>query len=1041
MATIKALEGRTVHQIQSGQVIVDLCSVVKELVENSLDAGATSIEVRFKSHGLDAIEVQDNGLGIMADNYETIALKHCTSKLSSYDDLSSLQTFGFRGEALSSLCALSKFHITTAREDEAPKGTRLDFEVSGKLKSTQVVASQKGTTVVVEDIFRKLPVRRRELEKNIKREYGKALGILQAYACISTQARLSVSNVLAKGKKAIAFATRSSLNTRDNIANVFGAKLLPGLVTMDLSFEMQPTRTYSQLSDPKNKRVRVLGHVSRPTFGEGRQAPDRQMFFVNARPCVLPQIAKIFNEVYKSYNVSQSPFVFANFILDTELFERQDQSVPVSQRLQQRLPSFKQLTVHNGKLDTSQSTIPPSGQKSESSPHQSEASSGDESQITERGRQGDEADQDSGSTSLIESFVGRESRNRSEEPVVGEIKDAGAQGLSKDKQKLVNKLAREADVGDYTIKESNDKNDSAGLTGAVRGQSAAVNDFNERIAEQQPASKASPINPDDLEPQRDQLGSSKIGKLPSSGIIQNAFDRMRPRRNVPEVATITVGSKTMTSTLGFSPSINLAKDTARASPVISQVYDRHTPETKFSSSLRSFAAPGSELTKTVGKPNSKSRISLKHLRHSSDDPDPTASGSDDGSSDHEVDNEPQAPSDYEDNEHRSLPPQDGESDLDYIDEDEKKAVEEAKVAELIRQAEESSAMPSQDNKHRAYQILKGVGQKDFTTGLVQVIDTSISRIAAQLEALTSLIDQSLEPCREPTLGSSGSNADASPEERLSLTVSKSDFSTMHIIGQFNLGFILATRNNTDLFIIDQHASDEKYNFERLQATTVVQNQRLVQPRSLQLTAIEEEIIYEHNEAFLKNGFLIDTDTSDDVTVGQRCKLISLPMSREVIFDVTDLEELITLLSDSPTSSSSLGNVPRPSKVRRMFAMRACRSSVMVGKTLTLKQMRALVRKMGEIDKPWNCPHGRPTMRHVCGLEGWDGWQEGDGLVGLEEEREEVDWGGWVASMRNRGAMEGGGNEDEADDADDADELEEPGDEDDREVSEGSEPDE
>ena len=243
MASIKALEGRTVHQIQSGQVIVDLCSVAKELVENSLDAGATSIEVRFKNNGLDSIEVQDNGAGISGENYETIALKHYTSKLSSYDDLSSLQTFGFRGEALSSLCALSNFHIITAREDEAPKGTRLDFEISGKLKSTSVVASQKGTTVSVEDLFVNLPVRRRELEKNIKREYGKVLGILQAYACISTRARISVSNVMAKGKKAVAFATRSNPTTRENIANVFGTKTLAGLIPMALKLKMEPTST------------------------------------------------------------------------------------------------------------------------------------------------------------------------------------------------------------------------------------------------------------------------------------------------------------------------------------------------------------------------------------------------------------------------------------------------------------------------------------------------------------------------------------------------------------------------------------------------------------------------------------------------------------------------------------------------------------------------------------------------------------------------------------------------------------------------------
>jgi DNA mismatch repair protein PMS2 len=128
-----------------------------------------------------------------------IALKHYTSKLSTYDDLGSLKTFGFRGEALSSLCALSKFHIVTARAADGPKGTRLEFEPSGKVKGTSVVAAKQGTTVVVDNLFYNLPVRRRELEKTIKREYSKVLALLHAYACISVGVKFSVSNQMPKG--------------------------------------------------------------------------------------------------------------------------------------------------------------------------------------------------------------------------------------------------------------------------------------------------------------------------------------------------------------------------------------------------------------------------------------------------------------------------------------------------------------------------------------------------------------------------------------------------------------------------------------------------------------------------------------------------------------------------------------------------------------------------------------------------------------------------------------------------------------------------
>lgn len=159
-----------------------------------------------------------------------------------------LRTFGFRGEALSSLCALSTVHIITAQENEAPKGTRLDFETSGKLKDTSVVAAQRGTTVSVETIFKHLPVRRQELEKNIRREYAKVLGLLQAYACISTEVRISVSNVL-KNKKAIVFSTKSNKLTRENIANVFGARTLSALINLDLKFQMEASNKLSKHED------------------------------------------------------------------------------------------------------------------------------------------------------------------------------------------------------------------------------------------------------------------------------------------------------------------------------------------------------------------------------------------------------------------------------------------------------------------------------------------------------------------------------------------------------------------------------------------------------------------------------------------------------------------------------------------------------------------------------------------------------------------------------------------------------------------------
>src|ERR1700712_1934588 len=165
-------------------------------------------DVRFKNQGLDSVEVQDNGDGISPHNYETLALKHHTSKLSTYSDLTTLQTFGFRGEALSSLCALSRFTVITCMAQDAPKGTKLEFEVSGKLKGTSVVAAQKGTVVSVENLFNNLPVRRRELERNIKREWNRVVTVLGQYACIQTGVKITVTQQAGKGKKTTVFATK-----------------------------------------------------------------------------------------------------------------------------------------------------------------------------------------------------------------------------------------------------------------------------------------------------------------------------------------------------------------------------------------------------------------------------------------------------------------------------------------------------------------------------------------------------------------------------------------------------------------------------------------------------------------------------------------------------------------------------------------------------------------------------------------------------------------------------------------------------------------
>lgn len=232
-----------------------------------------------------------------------------------------------------------------------------------------------------------------------------------------------------------------------------------------------------------------------------------------------------------------------------------------------------------------------------------------------------------------------------------------------------------------------------------------------------------------------------------------------------------------------------------------------------------------------------------------------------------------------------------------------------------------------------------------------------------------------------------------------VSLTKSDFGSMHVIGQFNLGFILARCKNNHLWILDQHACDEKYNFERLCRDTKLHEQRLLKPLLMDnLTPSEESCILDHMDVFEANGFRFDF--KPEAPIRRRLFLTALPHSgaqdgrKAVQFGKDDVSALCSILSggssyDAPDGgtgtdgSGMYGNnavrryasttstqdsvdriVARLPKAIAMFASRACRTSIMIGTALSNKEMEKVVQRLSGLDHPWNCPHGRPTMRHV-----------------------------------------------------------------------------
>lgn len=801
------------------------------------------------------------------------------------------------------------------------------------------------------------------------------------------------------------------------------------------------------------------------------------MFYVNSRPCNLPQVAKAFNEVYKSYNITQSAFIFANIQLDTNaydvnvspdkrtillhdqtalleslkealmnLFEGHDQSVPQAQ-----LPTRKSLTgafktptlvprdstesaAVDDRIEPKSAVVrrEPAKENGEASPTESI----DVSQLPGFVK-----------ASLIESFAGRNAEDRVNRAPVRRRRYSSPENDKTTEARVFHPNTRHQSVSPERAREPAAipphqgsqsplfESEQLGSPVPMRSTqpSKAVQDFNARMASQRPQLVERARSPEfpSVTSTGDRHAEEPVPSIKqtprkslSQGTIQNAFDRMRPMRTPAQEATITIGDTTTVSTIGSGSQSRSAKRARIHTPRLSLTgtpLDQNPQQPLFIKSLRGFAAPGTQLESSdtdsdgdqdSSMPDQPARSPSPHKRKPSDafdEPrtDDLAISSCAPPLPRSVLEVDAVDGDSLLKPNQEMDPALGESDDDYVDEDEKKAREEAKIEKLIAEAEEATARPTEANLKRASKLFKVSQNKYQTINLERVIETAVSSISRHLQQLTAALDISSAELERRDLPTSTQLNKEDPEERLSLTVTKKDFNEMRIIGQFNLGFIIAVRPPTstsptsDLFIIDQHASDEKYNFERLSTTTTLVSQRLVHPHPLQLTAVEEELILANQHALVANGFIVEMNTADNLDSGQRAKLTSLPMSKEVTFTPTDLEELLALVFDNPPSSSTSTSphIPRPTKVRKLLASRACRSSVMIGKTLKAARMKEIVRHMGSMDKPWSCPHGRPTMRHLYGLEQWHGWSEGDGVVGVDKLGDKADWAGFLNKHR------------------------------------------
>ena len=257
MGNIVLLDDLTINKIAAGEVIERPASVVKELVENSIDAGATNISIETRNGGISYIRITDNGKGFLPDDMEIAFERHATSKIRKAEDLETVKSMGFRGEALASIAAISRVELISKTEENSV-GYKIVVE-GGKILSKEEIGCPKGTTITVENLFFNTPVRYKFLKKDFT-EAGYIEDAVTRIALVNPNIGI---RLISSGKTII--QTTGNGDSKSVIYNIYGKDIAENILNVDYTYD----------------DIRITGVVGRPVIARSNRS--NQLFFVNKR--------------------------------------------------------------------------------------------------------------------------------------------------------------------------------------------------------------------------------------------------------------------------------------------------------------------------------------------------------------------------------------------------------------------------------------------------------------------------------------------------------------------------------------------------------------------------------------------------------------------------------------------------------------------------------------------------------------------------------------------------------------------------------------
>jgi len=291
MGKIVLLDDSTINKIAAGEVIERPASVVKEIIENSIDAGATNITVEIKNGGISYIRVTDNGKGIMQDDMEIAFERHATSKIRSADDLNDVKSMGFRGEALASIAEISKVELIS-KTSECNNGYKVVIE-GGKVLESGEFGCPNGTSITIENLFFNTPVRYKFLKKDFT-ESGYIEDVITRIALVHPEIAIKLINT---GKTII--QTSGNGDLKSVIYNIYGKDIAENSIAIDYNYE----------------GMRITGVIGKPVISRSNRS--NQIFFVNKRYIKDKTLSGAAEQGFKGFiTIGKHGFLVLNIDMD-----------------------------------------------------------------------------------------------------------------------------------------------------------------------------------------------------------------------------------------------------------------------------------------------------------------------------------------------------------------------------------------------------------------------------------------------------------------------------------------------------------------------------------------------------------------------------------------------------------------------------------------------------------------------------------------------------------------------------------------------------